>query len=50
MKDNNKVCGMCKWHVREDADAGWACDNLDSDNYADWTDYGDTCEEWEGRE
>lgn len=51
MDDKNaKCCGTCKWHEHEDIDDGWVCVNAESDNCAAWTEYGDSCEEWEGRE
>ncbi len=49
MRENEEqCCGTCKWHQNEKT-VGWACANPDSEYYADWTEYGDTCEEWEGR-
>ncbi len=52
-----KCCGTCKWHhgIEDVTSRGrkvtvWECDNLDSDNYADLTDYDYCCEDWEERE
>lgn len=45
-----EVCGTCKYHEHENIDDGWVCVNDKSEYFADWTEYNDTCEEWEGRE
>ena len=42
------VCGTCKWH-HCDKFTDWVCTNPDSDYYTDWTEYKETCDEWEGR-
>lgn len=42
-----KECGNCKHHYHEDIDDGWVCVNPRSRFCADWTEYEDTCEEWE---
>jgi len=42
-----KVCGTCTWHWPNAED--WVCVNSDSDYCSDWTDYCDTCDNWEGR-
>ena len=34
----------------EDEESGYVCTNPDSDNRADWTEYEDSCEEWEEKE
>ena len=44
----NPCCGNCKHHVFEDVDLGLCC-NDESDHLADWTEYDDCCECWEGR-
>lgn len=44
-----KCCGTCKWHIRETTYGEFFCDNIESDVYSDWTDYGHCCEEWEER-
>lgn len=44
---HQSICGTCKFHKCEDRE--WYCDNIDSDNYADFTGYEDSCEEWGGR-
>ena len=45
----DKRCGTCKWHKFENISDGFVCVNSDSDYCADWTEYGDSCEEWEKR-
>lgn len=45
----DKICGTCKWHKHEGIDDGWVCVNDRSDYCTDWTDYEDTCEDWEER-
>jgi hypothetical protein len=53
-----KICGTCKHHkhiyahVRPHGDGikiedGWACINEDSENAGCYTDYDDSCDEWE---
>ncbi len=49
MEEKNNVCGTCKYHEHEDIDNGWVCVNDKSEYFADFTEYNDTCEEWEGR-
>lgn len=44
-----KECGNCKHHYHEDIDDGWVCVNPRSRFCTDWTEYEDTCEEWEER-
>lgn len=46
---NKRICGTCRWHKHEDISDGWVCVNDQSDYCADWTDYDDTCDEWEGK-
>lgn len=50
MIDEKKCCGTCKYHYHESIDGGWVCVNYESEYVADWTEYSDSCEEWEGRE
>lgn len=47
--DNERCCGTCKWHQHEDMDDSWVCTNDQSIYCADWTDYKDSCQEWEAR-
>lgn len=44
-----EICGTCKWHEHENISDGWVCVNSDSEYCADYTEYNDTCEEWEER-
>ena len=44
----NECCGTCKWHVKDEL-GDWICVNDESENCADWTEYNDSCEEWEAR-
>lgn len=46
---NEEVCGTCKWHEPEPIDRGWVCCNADSEYCSDWTEFSDSCEEWEER-
>lgn len=47
---DNEVCGTCRFHKRDgDFPDDFICVNPDSDNVGDWTEYTDTCEEWERR-
>ncbi len=48
--EEKQCCGTCKHH-RKDGYAEWACDNLESDNYADYTGYedGEDCADYERR-
>lgn len=48
--EKKDCCGLCKYHVHEDIDDGWVCVNPDSDNFTDWTEYDDACEEFEQRQ
>lgn len=50
MDDKKKCCGTCRWHKHEAVDDGWVCVNDQSEYCADWTEYGDSCADWEGRE
>lgn len=45
----DKCCGTCKYHLFEKVSFGFVCVNGDSEYCADWTDYNDSCEEWEER-
>jgi hypothetical protein len=44
-----KICGTCCWHIK-DINGDWYCANDDSYYCEDWTDYKDSCGEWEERE
>lgn len=47
-KENLNICGTCRHH-RKEKDGSWVCANPESDYYADWTEYGDNCDEHEER-
>lgn len=47
MDREDKCCGNCTFN-RHDPD-GWYCGNSECEHYADYTDYDDYCEDWEGR-
>lgn len=40
-------CGTCNFH--HNAGDGWVCVNSDSDYCTDYTEYTDSCEDWEER-
>lgn len=44
-----QCCGTCKYHHHEHIDDGWVCVNDRSDYVACWTEYKDSCEEYEER-
>lgn len=50
MDEEKKTCGTCKYHKHESIDNGWICVNDESLYFADWTDYKDSCPDWEGKE
>ena len=47
---NEEICGNCKWHRYEKESQGWVCCTSDSDYVADWTEYDDSCDEFEEKE
>lgn len=47
---DDKCCGTCKYHYHKNIGDGWECVNDRSEYFADWTEYSDSCDEWEGRE
>lgn len=44
---DDKCCGTCKYHHHENIDDGWVCVNDRSEYCVEWTEYSDSCEEWE---
>lgn len=46
----NECCGTCKWHRHKDMDDGWVCVNPDSEYFTDWTEYHDSCSDFEERD
>ena len=47
---DERCCGTCRHHVREDISGDYVCGCDGSEFYSDWTDYNDVCDEWEGKE
>ena len=45
-----QCCGTCRYHEYEDFSQGYVCVNDESEYCADWTEYNDTCDEWEGKD
>ena len=43
-----KVCGTCKWHKHEQLN-DWSCDNHDGEYFGDYTEYSDSCPDYEER-
>jgi len=48
-REKVKICGNCKYHQLADVANEWVCMNKESENYADYTEYSDSCEEHEER-
>lgn len=46
---DDKCCGTCKYHYHKNINDGWECVNDKSEYFANWTEYRDSCDEWEGR-
>ena len=46
---DDKCCGTCKYHYHKNIGDGWECVNDRGEYFADWTEYSDSCDEWEGR-
>lgn len=49
MNEDRRICGNCKYHVHEEIDDGWVCTNEQSRYCTDWTEYEDSCEDFEER-
>lgn len=47
--EEKKCCGTCQWHTPMPLNE-WYCDNEESENYSNETDYEFYCEDWEERE
>ena len=45
---DKECCGTCRFH-RTDDNGEWVCANDLSEYYALETEYGDTCDDWWGR-
>ena len=50
MRDEEKRCGTCKYHMHEGIDSGYVCVNDQSDHVTDWTEDDDGCERWEAKD
>jgi len=48
MKSDVKICATCQYNTKLDGE--WTCDNETSEAYGQWTEFDDTCPEWEERE
>ena len=46
----DKCCGTCAYHRYDELTDDWVRSNDMSENYADYTDYNDSCIDWEERE
>lgn len=49
MNEDRRCCGTCKYHQHDDGE-DWICVNTDSEYVANWTEYEDCCENWEGND
>lgn len=47
---NDKCCGTCKYHHYDEINEDWVCINSYSKYGTYWTEYKDSCVEWEGRD
>lgn len=53
---NSEICGKCKHHFCDNANGyssenkTWYCNNQNSKNYEELTEYEDSCDEYEERE
>lgn len=47
---SEECCGTCKYHCYDNTGDAWMCGNNSSTEYADYTPYKYTCEEWEEKE
>lgn len=50
---SEEICGKCRYHKPDSSHGGdikeWYCNNEDSEYYTDYTEYTDSCEEFEER-
>ncbi len=46
---DDKCCGTCKYHGFGKLSDGFSCVNEQSEYFSDFTEYNDSCEEWEER-
>ena len=47
MANNDEICGKCLHHRKECEE--WICKNPESECYGCYTEYNDTCDEFEAR-
>lgn len=45
----NEICGECKYHRYDRESGDWVCENDDSEYFAEFTDYNDSCDGYEER-
>ena len=45
--DEDQICGQCYYHRKQSEE--WICNNPDSECYGCYTEYRDTCDEFEDR-
>lgn len=45
----NNCCGNCAYHSSANLDGDWVCENPESENNGVWTDYEDSCVDFEER-
>lgn len=49
IREEKRCCGTCKWHKPDlNFKGDWICCNDQSEYIADWCNYDDVCEDWEG--
>jgi hypothetical protein len=48
-EEQEQCCGSCRWHYYTEPDDDWICTNPNSENYADFTEYAHSCEEYQSR-
>lgn len=49
-REEERVCGTCRWHTKDNDEGDWVCDNLDGEYFQNYTGYDDSCPDWEARE
>lgn len=48
MDDEERICGKCIYHRYDDGE--WVCNNPDSECYGCYTEYRDSCNDFETRQ
>jgi hypothetical protein len=46
---DEQICGTCRIHWCDVQSEEWYCANHKSENSNEFTEYSDTCEDWEGK-